>query len=347
MAEDKPYESTPSKRAKARRDGDVPRSADSNAVASFACASIALFAVLDPAVAAARQALVLTVPGGPPGLDPLEDVARRIDVGAYLGLAVVALVIVVCALGGAVAATYAQTRTITFKFPTPKFEKLNPVEGLKRMLSREAVVGGVKALVVACAVAASVVPAARDTFAALGGGAAATELAALVARALRAIFTSAIAVAALFAIGDIFLERAKWRKRLKMSFDELKRDSKASDGDPLVRGRRRQAHRALTRGSIGRVKDAAFVVTNPTHVAIALEYRPPQIAVPRVLVRAIDAGAHEVRRRARELHIPIVENVALARALLASTDVGEVIPPEAYAPVAAIVAMLLRDREVA
>jgi flagellar biosynthesis protein FlhB len=128
-----------------------------------------------------------------------------------------------------------------------------------------------------------------------------------------------------------------------MSFDELKRDHKQSEGDPLLRGKRRQRHRSLVRGPAAKLARAAFVVANPTHVAIALEYRPPVVAVPRVLVRAIDEGAREIKRRARELRIPIIENVTLARSLLASADVGEYIPPAAYVAVAAIVASLVRE----
>ncbi len=336
MAEEKSFDPTPAKLAKARRDGDVPRSADANAVASLACASLALFATLGILAGAARDALVRAAAA-----------PAFIAAGPYVELGGVAVAIVACALVGAVGATLAQARTIAFKFPAPKMDKLNPFAGLKRMLSRDALVGGVKALVVAGAVAAAVGPAARDVFAAVGGAAAPGELAALVVRALQGVVGSALVVASFFATVDIALERAKWRKRLKMSLDELKRDSKASDGDPLVRGRRRQAHRALVRGSIGRVKDAAFVVTNPTHVAIALDYRPPEVAVPCVLVRAIDAGAREVKRRARACGVPIIENVPLARALLAATDVGDPIPPETYAPIAAIVALLARAEHAA
>jgi flagellar biosynthesis protein FlhB len=132
-----------------------------------------------------------------------------------------------------------------------------------------------------------------------------------------------------------------------MSFDEIKRDMRESEGDPHLKGKRRQTQRARARGSIGRVKDAAFVITNPTHVAIALEYEPPAVPVPRVLVRAIDEGAQEVKRVARAAGVPIVENVALARALLATTDVGDFIPPDAYAAVAAIVAALVREKVLA
>ena len=98
-----------------------------------------------------------------------------------------------------------------------------------------------------------------------------------------------------------------------------------------MRGRRRAAHRALVRGSIARLSEATFVVANPQHVAIALEYRPPAVAVPRVLVRAlIDDGAQLRQARARALGIPIVEDVQLARTLLATCEIDEPIPRACY-----------------
>ncbi len=129
-----------------------------------------------------------------------------------------------------------------------------------------------------------------------------------------------------------------------MSFEELRRDSKENDGDPLARSRRRALHRQIARGSLQRVKDAAFVVTNPTHIAIALEYRPPQVPVPRVLVRATDDAAARVRDLASAYGIPLVENVALARQLYASAKAGDFIPHETYVAVAEIVAALSKTR---
>ncbi|MGA7092874.1 MAG: EscU/YscU/HrcU family type III secretion system export apparatus switch protein, partial [Candidatus Cybelea sp.] len=105
-------------------------------------------------------------------------------------------------------------------------------------------------------------------------------------------------------------------------------------------------HRALLRGGVRRLKDAAFVVANPEHVAVALEYRPPQIPVPRVLVRAADAAAARVRPIAASYRIPIVENVWLARALYRDGRIGEPIPHVHYVAVAEVVAALLRAKEI-
>jgi len=130
---------------------------------------------------------------------------------------------------------------------------------------------------------------------------------------------------------------------LRMSHDELQRDRKEQDGDPVTRSRRRSMHRQLARGSLRRVRDATFVVCNPEHIAVALEYRPPAVAVPRVLVRAADETAARVRELAVECGIPLVHNIALARSLYATTQAGEYIPLESYVAVAEIVASLQKD----
>jgi len=335
MAEEKPFEPTPSRLARARREGDVPRSQDLAAAASFGCGAFALATVLPPLAAAMRAGLSGAVH------------PERFSPWPYAALAASFVVVAGCSCCGALLATLLPARTLPFTFPAPKFDKLNPLPGFKRMVSRDALLGGAKALVVSGAAGATIVPGVVSAFGATAGSRQAAGLAALAVRTCEEAFAGALIVALLFAGADLLLERAKWKRRLRMSFAELKRDLRQNDGDPLLRGRRRQTHRALVRGSVGRVKQAAFVVANPVHVAIALEYRPPEVAVPRVLVRAIDAGALEVKRRAREHRIPIVENVALARRLLATTESGDYIPADTYLAVAAIVAALLRTKALA
>jgi flagellar biosynthesis protein FlhB len=334
MAEDKAFDPTPSRLARARREGDAPSSSAFAVLAAFAGASLGLAAVLGVLAAAARTAFA--------------SAAREqgLAAGPYLAIVACALAVPFGAIIFAVAAAYLQAGRIVVRAPAPKFAKLNPFAGLKRMFSRDAALGGGRALVVAAAVACAVVPSLADGFGAAAGSGNATTLAALVLHAAATMSALALFVAAIFAVADLFFERAKWRRRLRMSFDEIKREYRQNEGDPRLRGQRRRAHRALARGSIGRLKEAAFVVCNPTHVAVALEYRPPDVVVPRVIVRAIDAGALEVKRKARALGVPIVEDVALARTLL-GTSVDEYIPPSTYAAVAAIVSGVLRARRSA
>ena len=136
--------------------------------------------------------------------------------------------------------------------------------------------------------------------------------------------------------------RVRWLRSLRMTFEEFKRDAKEQDGDPQAKSRRKQMHRTLVRGGIARVREASFVVVNPTHIAIALRYAPPAVPVPEIIVRATDAVALEVRAIAERAHVPVVEDVALARLLWRAGEDGRAIPAESFVAVAYTIAALVR-----
>jgi len=328
LAEPKPFEATASRLERARREGDVLRSSDLSAVAALASAFGALLLVLEPLAASARAAFLAAARG-------------RIAAGTYAEMGVMAACVPAAAMAGAFLANVVPAGGLSVRFPAPKFERLAPHAGLRRMLSLDALIGAAKALLAALALGLALFPVARQALAADGGATPARVAAQTFAAIERSITVAAIAGSA-FAWLDLLIERSKRRRRLRMNFEEVKRDQKQSEGDPGLRGRRRQAHRALAHGSLRRLPEAALVVTNPTHIAIALAYRPPQIPVPQVIVRTTDETARLVRRRAEQLGIPTIEDVALARSLFASTRAGDFIPRASYAAVAAIVASLLQ-----
>ncbi len=328
MAEAKPFDATPSRLERARREGDVLRSSELAAVAALASAAAALSFAASPLAAAARAAF-------------LEAAHGRILGRAYADVALLALSVPAAAIAGGVAANVLPAGRLGFTFPAPQFARLDPRKGLRRMVSLDAPAAAAKALAAASALLLALFPVARQALVA-EAAAAPARLAAQTFGALLRSIAVAVAAGSVFAVLDLLIERAKRRKRLRMSFEELKRDQKQSEGDPGMRGRRRQAHRALARGSLARLGEAALVVANPAHLAVALAYRPPDIAVPQVLVRAWGETAQRVKRRARELGIPVIEDVALARSLFATTNAGDYIPRDAYRAVAALVAVLLR-----
>jgi flagellar biosynthesis protein FlhB len=215
------------------------------------------------------------------------------------------------------------------------------------MVSREAIAHGARALV-ACIIAALIIlPSLRDLLGVSVAGSGPIPVAAVAWSGVQHVVPAIAGIGLLFSILEFGVARAQWLKKLRMSFDEFKREMKEQDGDPLARGRRKSMHRALIRGSLKRVKDAAFVVVNPTHVAIALEYRPPEVPVPVVLVRAADEAALRVREVAAEHRIPVIENVPLARALFADCHAGRAIPTGHYVAVAEVVAALVRSGALA
>jgi flagellar biosynthesis protein FlhB len=328
----KNFDATPARKEKAKRDGNVARSTEVAGIAAFACAAVATFAVI-PAIGACAAAALRSLAGQ---ADPFRPPAA---LSIMLGISFLPAV----AAGiGALGAGMAQAGGLRVTLPKLQLQRLNPVAGLKRMLGGEAIVGVVRA-VVAFGVASGVLwPLVLELFTRSTTVADPRAFGALALDGMQRACCAAILTGAAFAGIDYALARRRWLRDIKMSLEELRRDQKENDGDPHARSRRKTLHRSFTRGSVGRTKEASFVVVNPTHIAIAIRYAPPAVAVPEILVRAADEGALSVKAIAREHGIPIVENIVLARVLYAQGEAGRAIPSPTFVAVARVIAELLR-----
>lgn len=142
---------------------------------------------------------------------------------------------------------------------------------------------------------------------------------------------------------DYGLQRWNHERSLRMTKQEVKEEAKDTDGNPATRGRRRNLRRALLRKILAKeVARATAVVTNPTHYAVALEYRPESMPAPVVVAKGRNLLAARIRELARHHEVPIIENPPLAQALYKMTKVGQSIPPQLYTAVAEILAFLYR-----
>jgi flagellar biosynthesis protein FlhB len=142
---------------------------------------------------------------------------------------------------------------------------------------------------------------------------------------------------------DYFLQYRNYEQSLRMTKQEVKQEHKDTDGNPFVRGRMRRLRRALLRKIMAKdVARATAVITNPTHYAVAIEYRPETMSAPVVVAKGRNLLAQKIKQIARWHEIPIVENRVLAQALYKTTEVGQSIPPNLYAAVAEILAFLYR-----
>jgi flagellar biosynthetic protein FlhB len=136
----------------------------------------------------------------------------------------------------------------------------------------------------------------------------------------------------------------KHEKSIKMSRQELKDEMQQQEGSPQVKQRQRaRAREMLKRGIHKAVKEATVIVTNPTHVAVALRYHPAEGA-PTVVAKGYDEVAQHIKALAKELGVPTVENVPLARGLAEKVRVGRPIPADFYAAVAEVLAFVYRIR---
>jgi flagellar biosynthetic protein FlhB len=146
-----------------------------------------------------------------------------------------------------------------------------------------------------------------------------------------------------WAVADFAMQWYAHEQSLKMTKQEVRDEAKDTEGNPLIRGRIRKLRRERMRRSLEKdVQRATAVITNPTHYAVALEYRPEVMAAPVVVAKGRDLLAQRIKQLARWHEIPIVENPPLAQALYQATEVGQAIPPKLYAAVAEILAFLYR-----
>ncbi|MFN8542723.1 MAG: EscU/YscU/HrcU family type III secretion system export apparatus switch protein [Candidatus Binatia bacterium] len=223
----------------------------------------------------------------------------------------------------------------------PKLEKLSLAKGLQRVFSAGGAMNLLKAVVKIVAVgaiaygtikagtlAAVAAPAMRvDEILTLAG--------ADVGRLLR---TMAVALAVVSGL-DYFWLRWRHEQSLMMTPSEVKDEARQSEGNPQVRGRFRKAHKEIAkRRMLADVARADVVLTNPTHVAVALRYRAEEGAAPRVLAKGAEEMAQRIKDAARRAGVPIVERRALARALFRAVEVGSEVPPNLYRAVAEILA---------
>jgi len=156
-------------------------------------------------------------------------------------------------------------------------------------------------------------------------------------------FVRILAALGLLAGLDLALTRYRYHQRMKMTKEEAKRDFREEEGDPMIRSRRRRRHHELAKGHARvEVPRADALVVNPTHVAVAIRYRPGEDAAPRVTAKGKGRLAEIMRELAREHGIPIIEDVALARLLYRRVKVGRSVPAETYRAVAAILAFVYR-----
>ncbi len=242
----------------------------------------------------------------------------------------------------------AQTKAnLTFKVLSPKLDKLNPVEGIKKLVGSQAWIELLKSLLKLAAVllaAVLVLRADHDLLMALDRSDLHRSLDTLGQIALRLMMATTIALLAAAAV-DYGLQIHQINKRMRMTRDELKRDIKEQDGDPLIKSRRRRMAQNLSANRmISQVREADVVVTNPDHVAVALRYVHGVTEVPQVVAAGADQVALRIRAEARRYAIPQVENRLLARTLYQRCRVGDAIPVELFGPVAEILSFVHQVR---
>jgi flagellar biosynthesis protein FlhB len=230
---------------------------------------------------------------------------------------------------------------------TPKFSKISPMSGLKRMFGKEALVNFGKGLVKIAVVGTIIVMALwpqRGFFESM----ASTDVASLLPKSyaiMMNVMVSVLAIVALIAVLDYVYQRHAWIERHKMSKQEIKEEYKESEGSPEIKQKIAQLRQQVARRRMmSNVPKASVVIMNPTHYAVALKYEAGMDA-PICVAKGMDELALRIKAVAIENEVPVVENPPLARALHAAVNLDETIPEDQYKAVAEVIGYVMRTRK--
>ncbi|QDT39043.1 flagellar biosynthesis protein FlhB [Stratiformator vulcanicus] len=227
----------------------------------------------------------------------------------------------------------------------PKPERLNPIQGAQRILSVRALMKlcvSLGKLALLTVVAGLITWWELPDMAVLPTASVAQSFGVTHALVVRLAFALAAALLAL-ALLDFMFQKWKYEQDIKMTKQEVRDEMKNMEGDPMIRQRRKEAHRKLAEArNISAAKDADVVVTNPTHYAVALKYDPESMAAPTVLAKGVDEIALRIRRVAADNDVPIIERPELARSLYRDVKVGRPVPEDLYGALVEVLAYVYR-----
>lgn len=344
MSGERTEAATPKRLSDLRGQGRSPRSPELGAAIGLLAGCVILQA---NAGAAANRLETLIVgsftsfgsAGRAPDADLLWAQNALGNAGQVWLLTVAPLVLVLPLLG--IGIGFAQGAVLTFK-TLIHFDTLNPLNGFKRLFSLQSLVGLGRSLLKVGLVGVLTWRALNDTAALLptiDGSTDPRVLAAFIAQAMLNVGMPAAEVLLVLAVADYGYQRWSFSRSARMTKQEIKEEHKQQEGDPIIRGqiRARQRKMALARRQMQEVPSATVVVTNPTHIAVALRYEPGMPS-PKVVAMGADLLAERIKKIAREAGVPLVENVPLARGLYASVEIGDEIPVELYQAVAEVLA---------
>jgi flagellar biosynthetic protein FlhB len=344
----KTEEASPKKLADARKKGDVPVSKEVATLGSMV-AAVMLIAFLAPS-------LVRTISGRTtPFIANIHEIRvqeTQYDVMAVLGELFTKIMAAMSPLflafaGAALLATLGQNALVfAVDRIKPKAERLNPMKGLKRMFSQDSLVELAKNLVKVAVVTGVVTLFTLnelENFTAMASydlNEVPRRMQGMVIKLLSAV----LIVMVLIAVIDVIWKQMEHKKKQRMTKQEVKDEFKQTEGDPQIKQRLAEIRRSKKRkDAIGKVPDATVLIMNPTHYAVALRYVPSEGDAPVCIAKGRNLIALEMRRKAEEHNVPVIENPPLARALHAALEEDQPIPPQFFKAVAEIINYVYRS----
>ncbi|OGC03227.1 flagellar biosynthesis protein FlhB [candidate division KSB1 bacterium RBG_16_48_16] len=339
---------TPKRKQEARRKGNIPRSNEVNSAMVLLVASL-FFLILGKFMFKELMAVMKVLLANISSMDLTSDKLPHLVKRGGLTLALLAGPFMMTIFVAGVASNIMQAG-LTFSAHSlePKLEKLNPIEGFKRMFAMRSLVELVKNLIKMGIIGFVGYRTLRGEF---NGfiqllNQDVSQIVAFVGVVAMKLILRVGVVFAILAVLDFLYQRYEYEKNLKMTKQEIKEEHKQMEGDPLIKSRIRAIQRERARHRmLQNVPKADVVVTNPTHYAVALKYDPEKASAPVVVAKGIRKIALKIKEIAQQHNVPVVERPLVARMLYKSAEVGNEIPVELYQVVAEILAHVYKMKK--
>ena len=344
-SEDKTEEATPKKKQDARKKGQVARSKDVGLALTMIACTLLVMVCSGFIINGFKENIVFYI-GNSATIEITESSLKAINANSLSRFILGVIPFVVPIMITGVVASIIQTGFMITKEPLkPSFSKLNPINGFKNMFSKRSAVDLVKNLIVVTIVVVIGFTYFKENFnnilqisnlymPKIGG---------VIKDLVVGIFFR-IAILLVFLAGlDYFIQRMFHNKDLKMTKQEIKEEYKQMEGDPQVKSKIKQKQREMSqRRMMQAVGDATVVITNPTHLVVAIKYIEGEMEAPKLIAKGADNVAIKIKDLARENEVPIIENKPLARMIYEKVELDQDIPQDMYQAVAEVLVVIYK-----
>ena len=336
---DKTEEPTPKKKKDARKQGNIAKSAEVNKAMTFIAILVVIY-MMSGSIISELQGFIVNILSGDFSMTMNDNTIKILMFKVMMSFMKIVLPISLIIMVFGILGSLIQTGLFfSMESLKPKFSKLNPLTGLKNMFSMKAIVNLIKSMVVICIMIYLGYSFMSKNFEGIikSGDIYLPYMFNIVLDLIKSILTSITLAVAVVAALDYGYEKFSHKKGLKMTKQEVKEEYKQMEGDPHIKGKIKQKQRQMANQRMMQaVPSSTVIVTNPTHISIAIRYEQGKDTTPIVVAKGADEVAFRIREIAKSHDIPIIENVPLARLIYKEVDIDKEIPEEMYKAVAEV-----------
>lgn len=344
-ADERTEEATPKKKSDSRKKGQIPRSKDVGLAITLVATTLVIVALSGFIVSALKNNVIYFL-SDLGTMEVNENSLNSINLLVISkGLITIMPVVLPIMIAGVFASLIQSGFLVVKDAIKPSFGKLNPINGFKNMFSKKALVELVKNLImisIVIYIAYSYISSNFDKIMQVGNLYLPT-LGAEVKSLIVGLFVKICILLVVIAIVDYVVQFLLFQKEIRMTKQEVKEEYKQMEGDPQIKSKIKQRQREMSqRRMMQSVGDATVVITNPTHLAIAIKYEEGKMEAPKVIAKGADNIALKIKEKALEYKVPIIENKPLARLIYDSVEIDSDIPQDMYQAVAEVLAMVFK-----